>query len=38
MGGGKRAAEAIDNYLMKNEAWPPMEKFKQLLAQGGDKH
>jgi glutamate synthase (NADPH/NADH) small chain len=38
MGGGKRAAEAIDNYLMKNEPWPPMDKFKQLLAMGGEKH
>jgi glutamate synthase (NADPH/NADH) small chain len=38
MGGGKVAAEGIDNYLMKNEPWPPQEKFKQLLAQGGGAH
>jgi hypothetical protein len=32
MGGGKRAAEAIDRYLTQNEPWPAPEVFERLSA------
>jgi glutamate synthase (NADPH/NADH) small chain len=35
MGGGRAAADAMDRYIMQNEAWPSQDIFKQILAKGG---